>query len=92
MLVLDEDGATDEVSADVIVVDRGDDPLCDCDLGCQAETSTCTEDGCFGQHLSDRAADNEVEAAPTPTLSAGVMVSLISGMVWCCRQVWGITD
>jgi hypothetical protein len=67
LLVIDEDGATDEVSADVIIVDRVDDPRCDCDLGCQAETSTCTEEGCFGQHLSERAADNDVEAAETPT-------------------------
>jgi len=62
----DEDGATDEVSAEVVIVDRIDDPPCDCDLGCQQDDATCTADGCFRQLQSERAVDEDVLPAPTP--------------------------
>ena len=56
LVVGDEDGATDEVFADIVIVQAIDDPPCDCQIGCLQDNGICTAAGCFVARLSERAA------------------------------------
>lgn len=62
--VEDDDGATAEVLGTVVLVERMDDPPCDCELGCLS-SAICTSEGCFLSAVSDDVPEG-FEGAPIP--------------------------